>query len=89
MQRTVKGTRVNLAKMEVVNGQIAVADVQSVVYPNTPTDKAIKKAQKAYTGYGVVSTEEHEQTYYLDDEIFFKYATITPPKSAKAENDGQ
>lgn len=87
MQRTVKGTRVNLAKMEVVNGQIAIADVKSVVYPNTPEEKAIKKAQKENIGYGVISAEPHEQLYFLPDDIFFKYATPVNPKTEGGENE--
>ena len=86
MQRTVKGTRVNLAKMEIVKGQIAVADVKSVVYPNTPEEKAIKKAQKDNLGYGVISAEPHEQLYVLDDAIFFKYAKAVEPKTENTEN---
>ena len=75
MQRTVKGTKVNLAKMEMVNGNITITDIKEVLLPNLPEDVAIKKAQKLHKGYGVLSVEKHEQLYFLDDEIFFKYAT--------------
>ena len=81
MQRTVKGTRVNLAKMSIVDGQIAITDSKSVVFANTDEATAIKKATKQNIGYGVISTEPFEQLYYLDDEIFFEYATVVEPKN--------
>lgn len=86
MQRTVKGTRVNLAKMGVVDGQITITDTKSVVYPNTTEDIAIKRATKKNVGYGVISVEPFEQLYVLDDEIFFKYAKAVEPKAENTEN---
>ena len=80
MQRTVKGIRVNLAKMEMVEGAIVVADTKTITYSNTDEKTAIKRATKANIGYGVVSTEPFEQMYVLDDEIFFKYAKAVEPK---------
>lgn len=80
MQRTVKGVRVNLAKMEMVDNQIAIADTKTVTFANTDEKTAIRKATKLNVGYGVVSVEPFEQLYILDDEIFFKYATAVEPK---------
>lgn len=80
MQRTVKGVRVNLAKMGMVENQITITDTKSVVYANTDEKTAIRKATKANIGYGVISVEPFEQLYILDDEIFFKYATAVEPK---------
>ena len=86
MQRTVKGTRVHLAKMEMVDGSIAIAETKTETYANTDEKTAVKKATKANIGYGVISTETFEQKYILDDEIFFKYAVAVTPEE-KTENN--
>lgn len=80
MQRTVKGVRVNLAKMGMVDNQITITDTKTVTFANTDEKTAIKKATKLNIGYGVISVEPFEQLYVLDDEIFFKYATAVEPK---------
>lgn len=85
MQRTVKGIRVHLAKMEMCDGAIVVADTKTETFTNTDEKTAIKKATKKNIGYGVVSTENFETLYKLDDEIFFKYAVEVKPTD-KADN---
>ena len=75
MQRTVKGIRVTLAKVEINNGHLEMTDNVIMTFTNTDETTAIKRAQKKYNGYGVVSCTPFEQLYVLDDEIFFKYAT--------------
>lgn len=80
MQRTVKGTRVNLAKMEMIDGNIIIAGTKTETYANTDEKTAIKKATKSNIGYGVVSVEPFETLYHLDDEIFFKHAQPVEPK---------
>lgn len=77
--------RVNLAKMEMVDGAIVIADTKTETYANIDEKTATKKATKANIGYGVISVEPFEKLYKLDDEIFFKYAVECPTKDT-AEN---
>lgn len=69
MQRTVRGTKINYKEFE--NG--IFLDKSTVVEIND-TAKAIKKFKRTHDNCVVVSTEDVATTYYLDDEIFFKYA---------------
>lgn len=86
MQRTVKGTKVNLVKVEVINGTVNTESFNKV-YINLDEEKAIKKARKEFVNSAVVSTEEYSELYYLDDEIFFKYAVkVENAKSVETEN---
>ena len=85
MQRTVKGVKVTLAKVELVNGELAMTDSLVLTFANTDEKTAIKKAQKKYNGYGVVSCDRFEQLYMLDDDIFFKYAIPVGTDTDSAE----
>lgn len=70
MQRTVKGTKISFVEAT-ENG----FEIKSVAIPEADEKKAVKKLTKAIGTKTIVKTEPYEQTYYLDDEIFFKYAT--------------
>lgn len=75
MQRTVKGTEVHY--IDVVgyeNGKPIFAEKTARVAEAVPA-RALKKFTKTYGTKTVLYSEPFEQTYYLDDEIFFKYAT--------------
>ena len=75
MQRTVRGTKITYAKVEMVNGEIAL---EKAVYMSTEKDPtvAVKKFRKVNPTDAVLATEEFSQLYILDDEIFFKYAKV-------------
>ncbi len=75
MQRTVKGTEVHY--IDIVgyeNGKPIFAEAVAKVAEADPA-KALKRFTKTYGTKTVIYTEPFEQTYHLDDEIFFKYAT--------------
>ena len=74
MQRTVKATRVTLAKAVIENGQLTTKQFEIVL--DTHNDNNIEYTlKKRYAGCVVVSMEKFSGLYVLDDKIFFKYAT--------------
>lgn len=79
MQRTVKSTVVNYAKVEMVNGE-AKATLNEIKINGVTDEKlAIRKAKKELGEIAVLSTSIAEDLYILEDEIFFKYAHIVKP----------
>lgn len=71
MQRTVKVTKVKyLAKT--ANG----LEEKAVEIANFDENRFIRELKKAGVYAIVTETETTEKTYVLDDEIFFKYATV-------------
>ena len=83
MQRTVHGTKFTYVKSELVNGQI-----ESKVETITVQEADEKKAYKEVGAFQPVMVEKVDALYYLDDDIFFKYAVKVDPKTATedAEN---
>lgn len=79
MQRTVKSTVVNYAKVEMVNGE-AKATLNEIKINGVTDEKvAIRRAKKELGEIAVLSTSITEDLYVLEDEIFFKYAHIENP----------
>lgn len=71
MQRTVKVTKGKyLAKTE------AGIEEKSFEIANFDESRFVRELKKAGIYAIVTETEAHEKTYILDDEIFFKYATV-------------
>lgn len=71
MQRTVKVTKVKyIAKT--ANG----LEEKTVEIANFDENRFIRELKKSGIYAIVTETETTEKTYILDDEIFFKYATV-------------
>ena len=87
MQRTVHGTKFTYVKSTLVNGQIE-SKVETITVQEADERKALKKAYKEVGAFQPVLVEKVDALYYLDDEIFFKYAVKVDPKTATedAEN---
>lgn len=75
MQRTVHGTKITHGTVEIVNGEVVL---NTSVYMSTEKDEkvALKKFRKVNPTDAVIAVEPFSQLYILDDEIFFKYATV-------------
>ena len=87
MQRTVHGTKFTYVKSTLVNGQIE-SKVETITVQEADEKKALKKAYKEVGAFQPVMVEKVDALYYLDDDIFFKYAVKVDPKTATedAEN---
>lgn len=86
MQRTVKSTKFTYAEVEIINGEVKT-EIKSVKVPETDPKRAYKKAAKTLgKNFTPINTELVEDLYMLDDEIFFKYATIVEPKKTDTTN---
>ena len=81
MQRTVHGTKFTYVKSTLVNGQIE-SKVETITVQEADEKKALKKAYKEVGAFQPVMVEKVDALYYLDDDIFFKYAVKVDPKTA-------
>lgn len=83
MQRTVRTYQITLPKIELENGQPKTTIVEHYVR-EYDEKKAVRIAQKE-TGlkYPPLKIEYFDAVYYLDDEIFFRYATLEKPTKEK------
>lgn len=77
MQRTVKGTRFTYVENTLTENNEITSEVKTVEVMESNEGKALKKAAK-FVGHPIipVKTETFEKLYHLDDETFFKYATV-------------
>lgn len=75
MQRTIKGTEVHYVEIVGYEDGKIVTDIKVAKVAEADPTKALKKFTKTYGTKTVLKCEPFEQTYYLDDEIFFKHAT--------------
>lgn len=86
MQRTVKSTKFTYAEVAIINGEVK-AEIKTIKVPETDAKRAYKKAVKVLEkNFTPLNTEIVEDLYILDDDIFFKYATIVEPKAT--DNNG-
>ncbi len=77
MQRTVTSIKFTYADVELKeDGETNVTLKVITVFNETDEEKALKKAVKKIGMFKPVKTEKFNQLYFLDDEIFFKYATV-------------
>lgn len=82
MQRTVKSVKITYAHNELDNENKLVTELRThTVFNETDEKKAIKKAIKELGYIQPIKIESVEDLYILDDEIFFKYATIKKPET--------
>ena len=80
MQRTVKVTKVKyIAKTE------AGLTEKVCEIANFDESRFIRELKKAGVYAIVTETETREKTYILDDEIFFKYATVKEEPTIETE----
>lgn len=85
MQRTVYGTKFTYVDFDIdENGNVA-HQVKQITINETDEKKALKKAHKQVGTFKPVKVEKVSALYILDDEIFFKYATIKTDGEAEAE----
>ena len=85
MQRTVKSTRFTYAETEILNGEL-VAKVAEIKVTETDEKRAYKKAAKTLgKNFTPLKSEIVEDLWVLDDDIFFKYATIKTPEETPEE----
>ena len=81
MQRTVYSTKFTYVKSSIAeDGQIK-SELATHIVHETDEKKALKKAFKDIGMFAPIKTEKVSELYVLDDETFFKYATV------KAEED--
>ena len=87
MQRTVYSTKFTYVENTIEeNGEIT-AKVQTVTIHETDEKKALKKAFKEVGSFAPLKTEKVSELYVLDDEIFFKYATVKTDATEKEKTD--
>ena len=83
MQRTVYSTKFTYVKNSIAeDGQIK-SEIATHIVHETDEKKALKKAFKEIGMFVPIKTEKVSALYVLDDEIFFKYATV---KADEEEN---
>lgn len=87
MQRTVISTRFTYVENELHEDGNITATLKTITVPERDEKRAYKLAVKKIGNFAVLKTEKVEDLYVLDDEIFFKYATIAPKNTAE-ENEG-
>ena len=75
MQRTVKSMVFTYAKSTIEDGQLK-SELAKVEVVETDERKAYKKAVKIVGNFAPLKVEIRERLYKLDDDIFFKYATV-------------
>lgn len=89
MQRTVKGTAVVIGKWNTTWERM---DTETITFATRfKNEMALNKAVfKRCGNVAIVSVEQFEDLYILDDEIFFRYAHIaTPKEKAEAQSESE
>lgn len=85
MQRTVYSTKFTYVENEIhEDGSISSA-VRTHIVHETDEKKALKKAVKEIGYFAPIKTEKISALYVLDDEIFFKYATVKTDNAEESE----
>lgn len=79
MQRTVYSTKFTYVVNEINEDGTIMSRLDTITIHETDTKKALKKAYKMVGTFAPLKTEKVSNLYMLDDEIFFKYATIVEP----------
>jgi uncharacterized protein (DUF2164 family) len=81
MQREVTSTKVEFAKLTVVEGQPEVTKDSSILVGNVDAEKALKILTKEMgSGLTILSTEVETQVYEMSVEDFISFATIKEVK---------
>lgn len=84
MQRTVYSTKFTFVRNELNEDGTIASRLDTITVHETDTKKALKKAFKQVGTFAPLKTEKVSALYVLDDDIFFKYATI---KTDNEENN--
>lgn len=74
MQRTIASTRFIYVENVLNEDGTLASEVKSITIHETDEKKAFRKAVKEIGNFKPLKTETVTKTYYLDDDIFFKYA---------------
>lgn len=83
MQRTVYSTKFTYVKNSIADDGQIKSDLATYTVHETDEKKALKKAFKEIGMFVPIKTEKVSALYVLDDDIFFKYATV---KADETEN---
>ena len=76
MQRTVYSTKFTYAVNEINEKGELSARLEEIVVHESDPKKALKMAIKSVGYFAPLKTESISELYVLDDDIFFKYATV-------------
>lgn len=87
MQRTVYSTKFTYVENTIQEDGQITAELKSVTVHETDEKKALKKAIKLIGNFKPIKTEKISALYVLDDDIFFKYATIKTDATEKEMTD--
>lgn len=87
MQRTVYSTKFTYVENTIENDGQIKSEIKSVTIHETDEKKALKKAVKEIGMFAPVNVEKVSELYVLDDEIFFKYATVKVDATEKEKTD--
>lgn len=74
MQRTIASTRFIYVENVLNEDGTLASEVKSITVHETDEKKAFRKAVKEIGNFKPLKTETVTKTYFLDDDIFFKYA---------------
>lgn len=83
MQRTVYSTKFTYVENTIKEDGQITAEIKSVTIHETDEKKALKKAVKEIGMFAPIKTEKVSELYVLDDDIFFKYATVKADATEK------
>lgn len=88
MQRTVYSTKFTYVENTITEDGQITAEIKTVTVHETDEKRALKKAIKEIGNFKPLKTEKVSALYVLDDDIFFKYATVKADatEKEKAEN---
>lgn len=87
MQRTVYSTKFTYAHTVINEDNTLTTELESITIHETDEKKALKKAFKEIGNFAPLKTEKVSALYVLDDEIFFKYATIKTDATEKEKTE--
>lgn len=76
MQRTVYSTKFTFVRNELNEDGTIASRIDTITVHETDEKKALKKAFKLVGTFAPLKVEKVSALYVLDDDIFFKYATI-------------
>lgn len=87
MQRTVYSTKFTYVENKIKDDGQITAEIKSVTIHETDEKKALKKAVKEIGMFAPIKTEKVSELYVLDDDIFFKYATVKVDATEKEKTE--
>lgn len=87
MQRTVYSTKFTYVENTIKEDGQITAEIKSVIVHETDEKKALKKAIKEIGNFKPLKVEKVSALYVLDDDIFFRYATIKTDATEKEKTE--